>query len=41
MDTTKEINRMPPQDVEAEKAVLGAMLKSPEAVSDVMSILKP
>lgn len=37
----KEIKKlMPPSDVEAEKAVLGSMMKSADAVADVIDILK-
>ena len=32
-------NRMPPQNIEAEKAVLGAMLIKKEAITQVMEIL--
>lgn len=34
-------DRKPPQDLEAEAAVLGAMLLSAEAIADVVEILKP
>ena len=30
-----------PSDVEAEKAVLGSMMKSSDAVSDVIDLVKP
>ena len=33
-------NLIPPQDIEAEKAVLGSMMKSQDAVSDVIDRLK-
>ncbi|GMA57341.1 primary replicative DNA helicase [Alicyclobacillus sacchari] len=33
--------RMPPQQVEAEQAVLGAMLISPDAVAEALEILEP
>ena len=37
----KEIKKlMPPSDVEAEKAVLGSMMKSADAVADVIDVLK-
>lgn len=32
---------MPPTDIEAEKAVLGAMMKSADAVADVIDVLHP
>jgi len=42
MDEERTVNApLPPQDIEAEKAVLGAMLKNRDARSDVAGILKP
>ena len=42
MDEERSTNvPVPPQDIEAEKAVLGAMLKSQDARADVSSILTP
>lgn len=43
MDEEREIqtNLQPPQDLEAEKAVLGSMMQSQDAVSDVIDRLKP
>ena len=35
------ISRIPPNDVQAEQAVLGAMLVDKEAVLTVIEILKP
>ncbi len=34
------MSAMPPVDIEAEKAVLGAMMKSDDAVSDVIDVLR-
>ena len=34
-------NRMPPQNIEAEKAVLGAMLIKKDAIIEVQEILRP
>ena len=31
----------PPKDIEAEKAVLGSMMLSDDAVQDVVDIIKP
>lgn len=36
-----EFSRVPPQDVPAEQAVLGAMLISPPAIADVVEELRP
>ncbi|MGZ8581579.1 MAG: replicative DNA helicase [Actinomycetota bacterium] len=36
-----EVHRLPPQNLEAEASVLGAMLLSNEAVADVVEILEP
>ena len=42
MDEERTTNvRIPPNDIEAEKAVLGAMLKNQDARADVAGILKP
>lgn len=38
---TAQTNLEPPHDIEAEKAVLGSMLQSGDAVSDVIDRLKP
>lgn len=35
-----ELDRTPPQDLAAEQSVLGAMLMSKDAVSDVVEVLK-
>ena len=35
------LNRQPPQSLEAEQAVLGAMLIDSRCVSEVVGILKP
>ena len=32
--------RLPPQDIEAEEAILGAMLMSPDGVDDVLSMMQ-
>jgi replicative DNA helicase len=34
-------HRVPPQDLEAERSVLGAMMLSPDAMADVVEILDP
>ncbi len=34
-------NRMPPQNIEAEKAVLGAMLIKKDAIIEVQELLRP
>ena len=42
MDEERTNNAIiPPQDIEAEKAVLGAMLKSQDARADVSGVLRP
>ena len=42
MDEERTSNVLiPPNDIEAEKAVLGAMLKSQDARADVADILRP
>jgi replicative DNA helicase len=42
MDEERTSNVLiPPNDIEAEKAVLGAMLKSQDARADVAGILRP
>ena len=42
MDEERNANVLtPPQDIEAEMAVLGAMLKSRDARADVTGILRP
>lgn len=38
--TTNETAIMPPVDIEAEKAVLGSMMKDADAVSDVIDVLR-
>jgi replicative DNA helicase len=38
--TDQQPGRMPPQDVDAEQCVLGAMLLSKDAIADVIEILK-
>lgn len=35
------LDRVPPQDIEAEQAVLGAIFLDPEAIIDAMEVLKP
>ncbi|MDR1851283.1 MAG: replicative DNA helicase [Propionibacteriaceae bacterium] len=40
-DEDYQSDRVPPQDVGAEQSVLGCMMLSQEAISDVSSILKP
>ena len=35
-----DLNRVPPQDIEAEQAVLGSMLKDPEAINVAMEALR-
>lgn len=40
MDTRDDFDRTPPQNVEAEQSVLGAMLLSKEAISEVSEILR-
>jgi len=39
--TGPEFNRMPPQAVEVERAVLGAMILSPRAVAEAQLLLEP
>ncbi|MGI5836633.1 MAG: replicative DNA helicase [Chloroflexota bacterium] len=41
IDTTHPIDRLPPQNPEAEEAVLGSILMDPEAVGKVAAFLKP
>ncbi len=41
IDTQHPIDRLPPQNPEAEEAVLGSLLMDPEAVGKVSSFLKP
>lgn len=41
MSATPEYDRVPPQDVPAEQAVLGAMLISSPAIADVVEELRP
>jgi replicative DNA helicase len=38
---SSRIERLPPQNVEAEEAVLGALLIDPDAIIRVASILRP
>ena len=40
-DAPREFDRTPPQDLEAEMSVLGAMLLSKDAIGDVSEILRP
>ena len=42
-DTTRSSNggRIPPQDVEAEKSLLGAMMLSDEAMAEILTIIRP
>lgn len=40
MDEDSPFERIPPQDVEAEQSVLGAMMLSKEAIADVISVLR-
>ena len=42
-DTTHSRNggRIPPQDVEAEKSLLGAMMLSDEAMAEILTIIRP
>ncbi|MBC3844728.1 replicative DNA helicase [Streptacidiphilus sp. 4-A2] len=37
----RSMDRVPPQDLAAEQAVLGGMLLSKEAIADVVAVLKP
>lgn len=39
--TDSSLERLPPQSLEAEQAVLGALLVNPEAISKVVDILQP
>ena len=42
MDEERNVNtNTPPMDIDAEKAVLGSMMKNQDAAGDVMDILKP
>jgi replicative DNA helicase len=41
VDTQHPIDRLPPQNAEAEEAVLGSLLMDPEAVGKVSPFLKP
>ena len=41
IDTQRAIDRLPPQNPEAEEAVLGSLLMDPEAVGKIASFLKP
>jgi replicative DNA helicase len=34
-------DRVPPHNLEAEESVLGSMMLSPEAIADVVEIVKP
>ena len=36
-----EIGKIPPQDIEAEQAILGSMLTDQDAVTDAIEVLKP
>ena len=36
-----EIGKIPPQDIEAEQAILGSMLTDQDAVTDAVEVLKP
>src|ERR1700710_3447 len=36
-----EFDRTPPQSIEAEQSVLGAMLLSKDAIADVVEIIRP
>ncbi len=38
---TKAVGRMPPQDMDAERSVLGAMLLERDAVSETLAVIKP
>src|ERR1700684_1716900 len=37
----EEFERMPPHDVSAEQCVLGGMLLSKDAISDVIEVIRP
>jgi replicative DNA helicase len=41
LDTQRAIDRLPPQNPDAEEAVLGSLLMDPEAVGKVAAFLKP
>jgi replicative DNA helicase len=41
IDTQRAIDRLPPQNPEAEEAVLGSLLMDPEAVGKIAAFLKP
>src|SRR5262249_47795491 len=36
-----DYDRTPPQDVEAERSVLGAMMMSKDAIADVVEVIRP
>ena len=38
---SREFDRTPPQAVEAEQSVLGAMMLSKDAIADVVEVIKP
>ena len=38
---SSDYDRTPPQDIEAEQSVLGAMMLSKDAIADVVEVLKP
>ncbi|MDR0366684.1 MAG: replicative DNA helicase, partial [Bifidobacteriaceae bacterium] len=38
---TGQFERLPPQDIEAERSALGAMLLSKDAIADVVAVLRP
>ncbi len=41
-DTTRsEAGRIPPQDVEAEKSLLGAMMLADDAMAEILTVLRP
>jgi len=40
-DTIKSMDRMPPQDIDAEKALLGALMLNKNAIYDVVDIINP
>jgi replicative DNA helicase len=39
-DEARSLDRMPPQDMDAEQCVLGAMLMSKDAIADVVEVLR-
>ena len=41
MDNDLLAGNMPPQDISAEKAILGAVFLNPEALADVMEQVEP